>query len=127
MECIHIIWNGARSTISRLTLFWSNAQIEAACNTENRESNKNGRATYTGTIGRRMKALVILVLGVMLVSSCFAMPRKVLSNEIQADDKAGESQGLVDRGNSEKVDAARNVVNTNSHHQIPAPNSGFNN
>ena len=46
-----------------------------------------------------MKAVVILLLGIMLVCSCLAMPRKVLTDEKQAHDKAEAMQGPVTSAN----------------------------
>ena len=48
-----------------------------------------------------MKAVVILLLGVVLVSSCFAMPRKVLTStdETQAHDKPEAMQEPASGGN----------------------------
>ncbi|ONK72296.1 uncharacterized protein A4U43_C04F17860 [Asparagus officinalis] len=76
-----------------------------------------------GTRGRRMKASVILVLGLILISSCLTMSRRVLTtHEIQTDEEAGGKQELVDNGNSEKSEKDGYTTDTATHHKIPLPN-----
>ena len=59
-----------------------------------------------------MKAVVILLLGGMLVSSCFAMPRNVLTStdETQAHDKP---KGMQDHASS------GNGADAGTHHHLP--------
>ncbi|ONK72294.1 uncharacterized protein A4U43_C04F17840 [Asparagus officinalis] len=81
------------------------------------------------TRGRRMKASVILFLGLILISSCFTMSRKLLTHEIQTDEEAGAKQDeaagpkqeLVDNGNSEKSEKVGYNTDTETHHTIPVP------
>ncbi|ONK69622.1 uncharacterized protein A4U43_C05F24930 [Asparagus officinalis] len=69
------------------------------------------------------KALVILiVLELVLVRSCFSIPRKALSYGVQADNKVGARKELVDSGNSERGDTVVDSMNTDSHHRISTTN-----
>ena len=61
-----------------------------------------------------MKAVVILLLGGMLVGSCFAMPRKGLTttDETQAHDKLEAMHNPASSGNGVESD-------TGTHHHLP--------
>jgi len=69
-----------------------------------------------------MKAVVILLLGGMLVSSCFAMPRKVLTstNETQAHDKPEAMQGPTSSANGAENEEPKCTTGTpcNDHHRL---------
>jgi len=65
-----------------------------------------------------MKAVVILLLGIMLVSSCLAMPRKALTDEIQAHDKAEAMQVPVTSANGVENAEARCMTGPSCTHHI---------
>lgn len=58
-----------------------------------------------------MRTAVLLVLGVLLLSSCFVTPRKVLMEKIHGKQQAQAEEAVENYGNSD--------ANTSNHHYIP--------